>query len=398
MVGDDVPISTGTANVLTTQNTVVNTIDYRRTGIILRVDAARQRQRQCAARHRAGDQPGLQLRLATAATQNLTPTISQRKVKSSIAVATGQTVLLAGLIQEQKEVDHSGIPLLDQLPALGNVVGEHRSQHHPHRAHHLHPAADHSRQRRRALRRGGVADEAEGHARAGAALCRPGAAGPVTLRGTRQCRCAGSSSMSRTRRSALPTFEDVDHRHRGDCDGRCEHDRGAGCARCRRRRPRLPDGRDRGRRCPPLHHPRRAQRRRAGARARPCRDRAPRRDRRSDRLRGAARRHHGGSPSSACGQLYRRLRGREGIGLGDVKLAGVAGAWLDWQSIPIAVEIAALAALAVCLVRWLATSDARSARPPGCRSACSSRRRSGSPGSARRCCRKFLRCWGSGRV
>jgi general secretion pathway protein D len=55
--------------------------------------------------------------------QNLTPTISQRKVKSSIAVASGQTVLLAGLIQEQKNVNHSGIPLFDQLPAIGNVVG-----------------------------------------------------------------------------------------------------------------------------------------------------------------------------------------------------------------------------------------------------------------------------------
>jgi leader peptidase (prepilin peptidase)/N-methyltransferase len=51
---------------------------------------------------------------------------------------------------------------------------------------------------------------------------------------------------------------------------------------------------------------------------------------------------------------YRRLRGREGIGLGDVKLAGVAGVWLDWQSLPIAVEIAALAALAVCLTRSVA--------------------------------------------
>jgi leader peptidase (prepilin peptidase)/N-methyltransferase len=50
---------------------------------------------------------------------------------------------------------------------------------------------------------------------------------------------------------------------------------------------------------------------------------------------------------------YRRLRGREGIGLGDVKLAGVAGAWLDWPSIPLAFEIAALAALAACLARWL---------------------------------------------
>jgi leader peptidase (prepilin peptidase) / N-methyltransferase len=56
--------------------------------------------------------------------------------------------------------------------------------------------------------------------------------------------------------------------------------------------------------------------------------------------------------------LYRRLRGREGIGLGDVKLAGVAGVWLDWPSIPVAVEIAALAALAVCLVRWLALGRA----------------------------------------
>src|SRR5207245_67217 len=36
-VGDDVPISTGSANVLTTSNTIVNTIDYRSTGIILRV-------------------------------------------------------------------------------------------------------------------------------------------------------------------------------------------------------------------------------------------------------------------------------------------------------------------------------------------------------------------------
>jgi leader peptidase (prepilin peptidase) / N-methyltransferase len=43
---------------------------------------------------------------------------------------------------------------------------------------------------------------------------------------------------------------------------------------------------------------------------------------------------------------YRKLRKREGLGLGDVKLAGVAGAWLSWQTIPIAVDLAALAALA----------------------------------------------------
>lgn len=54
--------------------------------------------------------------------------------------------------------------------------------------------------------------------------------------------------------------------------------------------------------------------------------------------------------ASACTFLclqisYRWLRNREGLGSGDVKLAGVAGAWLGWSTIPIAVEFAALAAL-----------------------------------------------------
>ena len=53
-------------------------------------------------------------------------------------------------------------------------------------------------------------------------------------------------------------------------------------------------------------------------------------------------------------EAYRRLRGREGIGLGDVKLAGVAGAWLGWIAMPIAIEIAALAAIAVFAVRHYA--------------------------------------------
>jgi leader peptidase (prepilin peptidase)/N-methyltransferase len=46
---------------------------------------------------------------------------------------------------------------------------------------------------------------------------------------------------------------------------------------------------------------------------------------------------------------YRALRGLEGMGFGDVKLAAAAGMWLDWASLPIAVEIAALSALAAAL-------------------------------------------------
>lgn len=52
--------------------------------------------------------------------------------------------------------------------------------------------------------------------------------------------------------------------------------------------------------------------------------------------------------------IYFWLRGRVGIGLGDVKLAFVAGAWLDWSTMPIVIQIAALSALSHYLLRqWL---------------------------------------------
>ena len=54
---------------------------------------------------------------------------------------------------------------------------------------------------------------------------------------------------------------------------------------------------------------------------------------------------------------YRRLRGFDGLGLGDVKLAAVAGVWLDWSDLPVAVEIAALAALAAAFVGRLGGKD-----------------------------------------
>ena len=46
---------------------------------------------------------------------------------------------------------------------------------------------------------------------------------------------------------------------------------------------------------------------------------------------------------------YRALRGRDGLGLGDVKLAAVAGAWLGLPALFAAIELAALAAIGAYL-------------------------------------------------
>jgi general secretion pathway protein D len=118
-VGDQVPVATASATVLTgTGAPVVNTIDYRNTGVILRV----------VPRINANGNVLLDVEqeisnVAAGSAGSLTPTVSQRRVKSSIAVASGQTVLLAGLISERQETSRSGIPLIDQLGELGKLIG-----------------------------------------------------------------------------------------------------------------------------------------------------------------------------------------------------------------------------------------------------------------------------------
>ncbi len=124
-VGNQVPISTGSATVLTANNTVVNTVDYRNTGIILHVSphvSANGNVKLDVEQEISSVVP------SSSATANLTPTISERKVKSSISVANGQTVLLAGLIQDQKNENKSGIPLLEDLQAVGNAFSNQDNQ------------------------------------------------------------------------------------------------------------------------------------------------------------------------------------------------------------------------------------------------------------------------------
>jgi general secretion pathway protein D len=121
-VGDQVPISTGTATVLSTSNTVVNTITLHNTGIILKV---------LPHVHPNGS---IELEIEQeisnvvnpggGAAQNLTPTISQRRIHSTIGTTSGQTVLLGGLIKEDNERTVAGIPGLNQIAYLGDLLGQ----------------------------------------------------------------------------------------------------------------------------------------------------------------------------------------------------------------------------------------------------------------------------------
>lgn len=118
LVGDQIPITTRTAQSVDVPTApVVNNIDYRNTGVILKV----------APRINANGTVLLDVDQEISAVANtptagtLTPTVSQRKIRSSIAVNNGQTVVLGGLISERMDRSRSGIPGLEQLPVFGDL-------------------------------------------------------------------------------------------------------------------------------------------------------------------------------------------------------------------------------------------------------------------------------------
>jgi leader peptidase (prepilin peptidase)/N-methyltransferase len=48
--------------------------------------------------------------------------------------------------------------------------------------------------------------------------------------------------------------------------------------------------------------------------------------------------------------VYRRLRGREGMGLGDAKLLAASGTWVSWSGLPTVILLGALAGLGLVLL------------------------------------------------
>jgi general secretion pathway protein D len=121
-VGDEVPISTGSATILSSSNTpIVNQIELLNTGVILKVlphvSANGSIQLEI-------DQEVSGVVNANNSNQStLTPTISQRRIHSTVAVMSGQTVLLGGLISDNTQNTRSGIPGLSDIKFLGALFG-----------------------------------------------------------------------------------------------------------------------------------------------------------------------------------------------------------------------------------------------------------------------------------
>ncbi len=121
-VGNLVPfLTTSSQSVLTSNAPVINSVDYRETGVIMEVTP----------RVNSGGLVTLDIAqevsdidaAATAASQVQSPTFLQRKVSSRVVVQDGQTVGLAGLIRDSSARSNSGIPWLKDIPLLGLLAG-----------------------------------------------------------------------------------------------------------------------------------------------------------------------------------------------------------------------------------------------------------------------------------
>ncbi len=120
-VGDDVPYLTQTSQeTLTSTGQVINSINYRETGVILQVTP-----------HVGSDglvvmdvrQEVSQVSPTITTTGLNSPTFTQRSVDSRVAIQDGQTIGLAGLISDNDSHSNQGIPGLKNIPLLGGLFG-----------------------------------------------------------------------------------------------------------------------------------------------------------------------------------------------------------------------------------------------------------------------------------
>lgn len=129
-VGDQVPISTGNAVSVEQPNApIVNSIEYRDTGVILkvtpRVNASGLVQLDIS--QEVSDVNPNAPAIAGNATPS-SPTISTRRISTSVAVQDGQVIALGGLFRDSKTIGKNGLPILSRIPILGGLFGSHNNQ------------------------------------------------------------------------------------------------------------------------------------------------------------------------------------------------------------------------------------------------------------------------------
>ena len=119
-VGNQVPIATKSAvSVTNPQAPIVNSIEFRDTGVLLRV-TPRVNNSGLVVLEIEQEVSGV---LATTTSGIDSPTIQQRKIASTVAVQSGDSVTLGGLIRDERQKGSSGVPILSDIPLIGSLFG-----------------------------------------------------------------------------------------------------------------------------------------------------------------------------------------------------------------------------------------------------------------------------------
>jgi len=118
-VGKRISVQTQTQTGVSTGTGVLNSFQYLETGVLLDVTP----------RVNSGGMVTLDIEQevsapsSTPTTTNPNPDITTRNAKTSVAVASGESIALAGLIQETLTTSSSGVPLISKIPVLGSLFG-----------------------------------------------------------------------------------------------------------------------------------------------------------------------------------------------------------------------------------------------------------------------------------
>jgi general secretion pathway protein D len=121
-VGSQQPIRSATITS-DTANTVTDTIQYKDTGVGLTVTPSVN----------SGNLVTMQVdqtvtEVGDAVTSaNGQPAFLQRQISSKVAVRSGESIVLGGLIRDNTTTGKTGVPLLQDIPILGKVFGTNRN-------------------------------------------------------------------------------------------------------------------------------------------------------------------------------------------------------------------------------------------------------------------------------